>query len=239
MRTEINKNKQHDHRIRYRGKEASRFDNLTDAVFGIAITLLIFNLTNPNSFEDLLSFTKTLPAFLISISFIIMIWREHLQFSEIYTLNDIRLIILNTLFIALIIFYVYPLRFMTLFLTNYFFQTNIEVYILGSQVPHLMMYYGFAAFAVYFILYLFYRRANQLKHDLKLSNFEIFYTQAQQKRLFFMFVVPLISITLILIIKPISFVWASVIGGITYNIYIPLIIIWNHSFQKKAKTYDV
>ena len=64
--------KNRDPRIHYRGEQASRMDNVTDAVFGIAITLLIFNLVNPNSFADLLVFTKTLPAFLISISFIFL-----------------------------------------------------------------------------------------------------------------------------------------------------------------------
>lgn len=158
MRNDIYTNKDHDPRINYRGANPSRLENLTDGVFGIAITLLIFNLANPNSFQDLLTFTKTLPAFLISISFLIMVWNEHLRFSEIYTLNDTKLTILNTIFIGLIIFYVYPLRFLTLYLTNFFFQTNIQVSIQGDQVPQLMVYYGFVAFALYFILYLFYHR---------------------------------------------------------------------------------
>lgn len=127
MRNEVLKNRHQDPRIKYRGENASRLDNLTDAVFGIAITLLIFNLANPNSFEDLLTFTKTLPAFLISISFVILIWNEHVAFSEMYTLNDTKLTILNTVFIALVIFYVYPLRFLTLFLTNAFFNTGVAV----------------------------------------------------------------------------------------------------------------
>jgi uncharacterized membrane protein len=121
MRNELLKNKQQDSRIHYRGESASRLDNLTDAVFGIAITLLIFNLANPNSFADLLTFTKTLPAFLISISFLVLIWNEHLTFSEVYGLKDTGLVLLNTIFIALVIFYVYPLRFLTMFLTNFFF----------------------------------------------------------------------------------------------------------------------
>jgi len=133
MRNNFYKNKDHDPRINYRGETASRIDNLTDAVFGIAITLLIFNLVNPNSFEDLLVFTKTLPAFLISITFIMLIWNEHIRFSEIYSLNDNILVVLNTLFIALVIFYVYPLKFMTLFLTNFFFNTNIEI--VGIHLP--------------------------------------------------------------------------------------------------------
>ncbi len=238
MRNEILKNRQHDPRINYRGENASRLDNLTDAVFGIAITLLIFNLTNPNSFADLLTFTKTLPAFLISISFIVLIWTEHLRFSEIYTLNDTRLAILNTIFIALVIFYVYPLRFLTLFLTNFFFNTDIAVNIEGNQVPYLMIYYGFVAFALYFVLYLFYYRADKIKTELNLNKFEAFYTKSQKKKLLIMFSVPLISIILTLIINEFSFIWASVVGGITYCLYTPLIIMWYKKFKKKSKEFD-
>ncbi|MDL1891939.1 DUF1211 domain-containing protein [Sphingobacteriales bacterium CHB3] len=238
MRTEINRNRQHDPRITYRGATASRLDNLTDAVFGIAITLSIFNLANPNSFGDLLTFTKTLPAFLISISFIVLVWNEHLHFSEIYALNDGRLMILNTAFIALVIFYVYPLRFLTLFLTNFFFQTDVSLNIEGYQVPHLMIYYGCAAFALYFILFLFYGRAMTLTRSLQMNPFEEFYTKAQQKRLAIMCAVPLLSIGLTALINRYSYIWASVVGGITYCLYIPTMLMWYRSFEKKAKAYE-
>lgn len=238
MRNEIIKNRHHDPRINYRGENASRLDNLTDAVFGIAITLLIFNLTNPNSFSDLVTFTKTLPAFLISISFIIMIWNEHLEFSEIYTLNDTKLTLLNTIFIALVIFYVYPLRFLTLFLTNSFFNTDIDVTIQGYQVPYLMIYYGFIAFALYFVLYLFYCRANTLKKELKLNAFEEFYTKSQKNRILIMFSVPLLSIFLTLIINEFSFLWASVVGGVTYVLYTPLMLFWYKNFKKSSKKFE-
>ncbi len=218
-------------------QNASRLDNLTDAVFGIAITLLIFNLANPNSFEDLLTFTKTLPAFLISISFIVLIWKEHLDFSEMYALNDTRLIILNTIFLALVIFYVYPLRFLTLFLTNTFFNTSIEVNIRGEQVPYLMVYYGFVAFALYFVLYLFYSRAAQLRLDLKLNSFEVFYTKNHKTRLLILFSVPLLSILLTLIINEVSFIWASVVGGVSYFLYTPLMIWWHNKFSRQSKEF--
>lgn len=237
MRQEIFKNRQHDPRINYRGGSASRMDNLTDAVFGIAITLLIFNLSNPNSFSDLLTFTKTLPAFLISISFLVLIWKEHLEFSEVYTLNDTRLTILNTVFIALVIFYVYPLRFLTLFLTNLVFHTDIQVSIGGDQVPYLMVYYGFVAFALYLVLYLFYRRAYSLNTALHLNEFERFYTQAQLQRTLIMFTVPLLSILVTLFVNQFSFIWASFLGGVTYLLYTPLIIWWHAGFKKKSNTF--
>jgi len=228
-----------DPRITYRGETASRTDNLTDAVFGIAITLLIFNLVNPNSFQDLITFTKTLPAFLISIAFIILIWNEHLEFSKIYAFNDSVLFKLNTLFIALVIFYVYPLRFMTFFLTNFFFNTDIEINISNDQVPYLVVYYGFVAFALYLVLWLLYRRALSIKEKLLLNDYEVFLTKSNLKRLVFLFSVPILSIAITLAINEYSFILASIIGGCTYNLYGPLIYLWKRKFEKDSKQFSI
>lgn len=237
MRALLNRSRHHDPRITYRGDTPSRIDNLTDAVFGIAITLLIFNLSNPNSFADLLTFTKTLPAFIISISFIMLIWYEHLRFSEIYGLDDTRLFVLNTVFNALVIFYVYPLRFLTLFLTDFFFRTDLHVTIQGDQVPSLMMYYGSIAFALYVVLFLFYHRAARLREALALNAFEVFYTESHKRRLTIMLAVPLLSITLTALLSGVSFVWASVIGGVTYFLYTPAMMLWYRRFINRSAEF--
>lgn len=83
MRNQPFKSDNRDPNFTYRGESSSRLGNLTDAVFGIAVTPLIFNMASTNSLEDLIVFTKTLPAFLISIGFLIVIWQEHVRFSEI------------------------------------------------------------------------------------------------------------------------------------------------------------
>ena len=234
MRDIVFKNRQQDSRINYRGSNPGRLENLTDAVFGIAITLLIFNLSNPNSFSDLLTFTKTLPAFILSIAFIFVIWNEHVRFSEIYTLNDTWLSVLNTLFIALVIFLVYPLRFITLFLTNFFFSSDISLRIDGHQVPDLMIYYGFILSGLYLVLFLFYKRAHGLKNEMDFNPFEQFYTSAQLKRLVMMISVPLLSILFTIFLRGYSSFWASLIGGITYFLYSPAIFFWLRSYHKKA-----
>lgn len=213
----------------------SRIDNLTDAVFGIAITLLVFNLLNPNSFNDLLVFTKTLPAFLISITFLILFWAEHIRFSRIFTLNNTGLMVLNTLFIALVIFYVYPLRFLTLFLTSVFFDTNVGLSIEGYQVPFLMIYYGTAAFALYFILFLFYRKAQKLKEELDLNNFELFIIKTQKSKLIIMFSIPLLSVLITAMVNHYSYAWASFAGGVIYMLYAPAMIIWQRNYSKNSK----
>lgn len=227
----------HDPRICYRGENPTRLDALTDAVFGIAITLLIFNLANPNSFADLLGFTKTLPAFLISIGFLAMIWAEHQRFSEIYSLHDGLLRLLNMLFIALVIFYVYPLRFLTLFLTQVFFATESLVRIGGNQVPWLMVYYGFVAFGLYFTLHFFYWRALRMQQRLQLNAFEVAYTRAHLQRLRIMFVVPLLSVLVAWGCKDWSALWASLLAGCTYNLYLPAIFWWYKGYNRLEKSF--
>lgn len=236
MRGELKALRSRDPRINYRGASASRLDNLTDAVFGIAITLLIFNLIDANSFDDLLIFTKTLPAFIISISFILLIWNEHVRFSEIYTLGDTRVKILNTFFIALVIFYVYPLRFLTLMLTSIFFD-DITVGIRGEQVPSLMIYYGCVVVGLYVLLFLFYFRAFRLRESLELNSFEIFFTRSQMAKQIIMFAVPAVSIVLILILRPFSASLASLVGGMAYGLYPPAIIFWARKFRRRAASF--
>lgn len=220
-----------------RSAQSTRMDNLTDAVFGIAITLLIFNLANPNSYADLIQFTKTLPAFLISIAFLILIWREHTDFSKIYGLDDTWIVIMNTLFLALVIFFVYPLRFLSLFLTKIFFQINLDISISGADVSDLMIYFSFIVFAIYFLVFMFYLRAEKIKAQLKLTDYEQFYTKAHMYRLSILFLVPLVSIILVVLLKPFSIIWAPMAGGIIYFLYTPAMIMWSLRFDKKSKSY--
>jgi len=239
IRTDLYKYRQHDPRLKYRGAVASRVDNLTDAVFGIAITLLIFNLANPNSFDDLVGFAKTLPAFLLSISFLLLIWNEHFRFSEIYTLNDTQLIMLNTLFLALIIFFVYPLRFLALLLTNLVFQANIDISIALDQMHFLMIFYGLAIFALYFVLFLFYVRAMQRKEELELNDFEIFHTRWHKKRMIIMFSIPLLSVGLTIGLSFFHYGLAGFVGGMAYWLFWPASVLWANRFHKHAKGYEI
>jgi uncharacterized membrane protein len=237
MRNEISKYRQHDPRINYRGVNASRIENLTDAVFGIAITLLIFNIANPNSFEDLMSFVKTLPAFLLSISFLLLIWNEHFRFSEVYTLNDTILVMLNTFFIALVIFFVYPLRFLALLFTNFLFQTNVGISIQNEQMHFLMIFYGSAIFALYFVLFLFYVRVSKIKGILELNDFEEFHTKWHKKRLMILFLVPLLSVGLTVGLSNYSTALAAFMGGMTYWLFWPASLLWERKFKKKSENF--
>lgn len=237
MRNEVKKWRKYHPLITYRGAEANRVDNLTDAVFGIAITLLIFNLNNPNSFSDLEAFAKTLPAFLLSISFLVLVWHEHFRFSEIYGLADTWLIVINTFFLALIIFYVYPLRFLSLYLSSLYVGVDVGISISGNQVPDLMIYYGFIAFALYGCLFLLYFRAGKIK-SMGYSDFEKWFTRIQLKRMVLMLLVPLISIVVCFSLKKVSIPLASLLSGLSYSLYGPAMGLWQRKYKKEERQFS-
>ena len=99
--------------FRYRGEEPGRIENFSDAVFALAITLLLISTSPPSSFEQIKRFVYDLIPFFICIILIIVIWHEHYVFFFRYGLRNGKIILLNTLFLSLVLFYVYPLKFLT------------------------------------------------------------------------------------------------------------------------------
>ena len=239
MRNSVKNFKRRDPRMTYRGDSASRLDALTDTVFGIAITLLIFNLNNPNSFADLVIFTRTLPAFLISIGFLMLIWNEHVNFSLLYAPSDALFTLLHTIFLALVIFYVYPLRFLTLYLTNFLFESSFPMDLSGNDVPELVIYYGFILFGLYFTLFLFYLRTLRIREKLGLNEFEVFHTRAQTWRMVIMFGVPLISIGITFMLRNESVFLASFIGGSSYFLYSPAMFLWMRRYNTNSRKWTI
>ncbi len=231
--------KKKDPGITYRGESPSRLDNLTDAVFGIAITLLIFNITNPNSFDALLNFTKTFPAFLISIIILVLFWNEHASFSRMYGLNELAFKIINVAFISLIIFYVYPLRFLSLVLSEFYFRLDLNTQLDPVRMPDLMIYYGFVAAALYITLFFFYEMAIKKNEQLELSEYELFLTRQQRNRMILMFAVPSVSILFAFSLKGLSITFASILSGMTYGLYVPAIMIWSKRFKKKKMLFNI
>ncbi len=142
MRKKYIENKGLDENIRFHGEENSRLNNLTDAVFGIALALLIFNVSDADSFSDLVVFAKSFPAILLSIILLYLVWKEHVTFTNVFAIRGFKLQFLNIIFIALVIFYVYPLRFLTKLLTSMMFNLEIELKINATDIPDLMIFYG-------------------------------------------------------------------------------------------------
>jgi uncharacterized membrane protein len=94
-----------------RGKEASRIEGFSDAVFGFALTLLVVSTAVPESFADLRRTLEGFPAFAVTFAVICWIWYEHYAFFRRFALRDGLTIFFNSVLLFVVMFFVYPLKF--------------------------------------------------------------------------------------------------------------------------------
>lgn len=235
MRKKFIESQKVDDQLTYKGEENTRLNNLTDAVFGIALALLIFNVSDADSFSDLVVFAKSFPAILLSIVLLYLVWKEHVTFTQLFAINGFKLQFLNIIFIALVIFYVYPLRFLTKLLTSMLFKLEIEMKIEGNEIPDLMIFYGSIILCIYFTLFLAYSAV--LKENKDLTNYEIYNTKSQRNRMLVMALVPFISVVISIILQNYSLLWSSVLGGCSYGLYPLFISLWRKKDLLNKKKY--
>lgn len=160
-------------RFRNRGTEVTRLEGFSDAVFGFAITLLVVSLQPPNTFADLITDLQRLPAFAASFAIIVMIWSIHYSFFRRYGLQDITTIILNMALLFVVLFYVYPLRFVfEISFDASFGFANTDKLIDTQDTTALYVIYATGFIAVFGALLLMYVRAYQLRTALDLTPLE-------------------------------------------------------------------
>jgi hypothetical protein len=98
--------------FRWRGGEISRVEGFSDAVFAFALTLLVVSLEVPRSFQELTAAMSGFLAFAACFAIFVWIWYEHYAFFRKYGLHDSVTIALNSVLLFVVLFYVYPLKFM-------------------------------------------------------------------------------------------------------------------------------
>jgi uncharacterized membrane protein len=164
--------------FRLRGGEVTRLESFSDAVFGFALTLLVVSLDVPRTFEDLMNTMRGFPAFALCFLLLAVIWNSHYKFCRRYGLDDGTARFLTCVMLFLVLFYVYPLKFLfNLSITGLLLGAGPPVSMTGPQLSTLLIIYGLGFAAVYSAMALLYLHAWRLRDVLELNKLEKFDTR--------------------------------------------------------------
>jgi Endosomal/lysosomal potassium channel TMEM175 len=95
-----------------RRHDVSRLEAFSDAAFAFALTLLVVSLNVPRSYDELMRLLQGSLSFACCFALLFWIWHEHNLFFRRYGLQDGLTVFLNGVLLFVVLFYVYPLKFM-------------------------------------------------------------------------------------------------------------------------------
>ncbi len=147
-------------------------EGFSDSVFAFAITLLIVSLEVPDNFGELLVDMRGFFGFAVCFGLLVSVWYEHYKFFRRFGLTDLLTIVLNAALLFIVLFYVFPVKFLFTLVTERLLGLGGEK-IDPGQWPLLMVIYGAGFVAVQLVFVLLYLRAYDLRGVLELDDHEL------------------------------------------------------------------
>ncbi len=164
--------------FRIRGDQVSRVEALSDAVFALAMTLLIVSVQVPDTYDKLMNDVRGFPAFAVCFSILIWFWHAHYVFCRRYALQDTTTIVLNSVLLFVVLVYVYPMRFLfNLFISGILGLGGGSMPI--DQARRLFELYGTGFAAIWAVFALMHLHAYRRREDLGLDPMERLITRGQ------------------------------------------------------------
>lgn len=203
--------------FRYRGIQPSRLENLTDAVFAFSITLLVIASEVPKSFLELETNMYSFIGFIFCILLLLGLWNNHSNFFLHYGLTDTTTKMLNYFFLFLLLFYIYPLKFLFSYVgTGVYvvlklkFGDSSEALKLAiaslqesnmtlDQWQGLLVRFGLGLFFLYLLLALMHLHAFKRRKELELNAFERYQTRTFTQSYFILMSIAVVSMLVVLI----------------------------------------
>jgi uncharacterized membrane protein len=222
---------QREQYFRWRGNEVSRVEGLADAVFGFAVTLLVVALEVPHTFEGLMDVVRAFPAFVLCFALLMTFWNAHYRYHRRYGLEDIFTRVITMAVLVLVLFFVYPLKFLFTMLTVQIFGLELHntPHLEGRhQVQTLYLIYGLGLAGVWGFYTMLYAHALARREELQLTASEVVLTRASLFENLIYVAVCLLSILLALVTS------SDWLPGVVYFLLGPLQAFNGWWFGKQA-----
>jgi uncharacterized membrane protein len=177
--------------FRWRGEEITRLEGFSDAVFALAVTLLVVSLATPKSFRELMEVMQGFAGFGLGFALLAYLWFKHYQFFRRYGIQDTWSVFLNCVLLFFVLFYVYPLKYLSTAIFNGSAMSEGE-----ARVMFIIYGSGFAS--VFLVFVLLYLHAWGKREALALNDIELLRTGRSIVDMLAMVIVGLISIVMAL-----------------------------------------
>ena len=171
-----------DKYFRWRAGEITRLEAFSDVVFGFAITLLVVSLEVPHNYTELMQDMRGFLPFAVCFAQLVLIWYEHYSFSRRYGLEDGRTVLLNVALLFVVLFYVYPLKFLFTLILGRIVGLHETTLTADAEAASLMRIYAIGWTAVFALFTLLYWHAYSLRKGLELNEVETYATRTAIQR---------------------------------------------------------
>lgn len=188
--------------FRWRGHDVSRLEAVSDAVFAIALALVMLSGGVPTRISELRAAFEQIVPFVASFAVIAMFWHAHYLFFRRYGLRDGWSAFLNAVLLFLVLLFAYPLKLL-------FALVSQALLGIGAAFPlrelvdddfPIMPVYSLGFGAIYVVLALMYRHAWKLRDELELDALERGVTRQYIESSMIMIAFALVSTTLALVL---------------------------------------
>lgn len=169
-----------DDHTQWRSREVTRIEGFSDAVFGFALTLLVASLEVPRTSGELIAVMRGFLPFTITFGLLFSIWYAQFRFFRRYPIEDDITITLNGILLLMVMFFVYPLKFLMDHMFDRALGWAMPLAADGSTAPTIArehralvwVFYGAGFTGMFTIFLLLYQRAWKLRDTLGLNREE-------------------------------------------------------------------
>jgi uncharacterized membrane protein len=225
--------KSHHGLFRHRSTEILRIEALSDAVFGFSVSLLVASLEVPQTFDELKFIIRGALPFFATVSMLFLFWYQQYVFFRHYGVEDKTNIVLNLCYLAIILFYVYPLKFLFSVLLGSLTGINLfpkaterGLLVIGQEdFPRLIILFSIGYATIWLLLFFMHKRVLHFTQKLELNQYELLYTRKEKRGALLNAIIGLIALIFAL-------AGLEMFSGVTY-LFIPVVLIINQQIFKQ------